>query len=630
VVFKWPKKKPERPIETEDDAFTKQMRARLKGMDLKPDANVGETRGVNEAKIDDLVGKEADDAKINGLYAMWYIDRKNDQLKAEANNPDKHVMRRRFQEQKDRLLRGPAVADDRPARREPSVGPGFLELTNVQDIDRLIEEARTSPPKPLHETSSGEDAGRPVQDRDVVEYLTAMQLKSQREDKGSRRVVKSKEQRREDYEETKQQILSTTAALGATGTLGRQVVRQFLNAGYSVRCLIRNRADRPFSFLVDWGATVVEGSLVRKESLPTALIGIHTVIDCATARPEESIYGTDWEGKLAFVQCCEQMEIQRYVFMSIKDCDKFPDVPGMQIKYLMEKLLAKSKMRTTVLRTSGYFQPLVAQYAVSILDDQPVWSDEKSESGIAYIDSQDCARMIAAAVSKERTVGKTITVTGPKVWTSQSLIELCEQLSGKRADVNDVSPLVVKATAAAASCFLWSLDIADRLRFVETQGAKNTDMMTDETYALIGVEKGSSRNLEEYIGEYYRRIMKMLEVGDYDDAQDEEDDPVAKAAAAASAVQEDVLPPGQLEEKEVSVVMQREKADSMQKYFEDNILADMDDSKYEWFGIVPVAEVVNGRAAMMGFMLGLFTEWATDVSVTKQIDELVAIFSAPS
>merc|ERR1740138_1054907 len=120
---------------------------------------------------------------------------------------------------------------------------------------------------------------------------------------------------------------TSVLVLGATGTLGRQVVRQFLNAGYSVRCFIRNRADRPFSFLVDWGATVVEGSLLRPESLPTALIGVHTVIDCATARPEEPVYDVDWKGKKQLIQCCEAMDVQRYVFVSIKDCDKFPNVP---------------------------------------------------------------------------------------------------------------------------------------------------------------------------------------------------------------------------------------------------------------------------------------------------------------
>ena len=76
-----------------------------------------------------------------------------------------------------------------------------------------------------------------------------------------------------------------------------------------VRCIVRPRQN-PADFLRDWGATTVQADLGDPSSLPATLVGIHTVIDCATARPEESTTRVDWEGKKALIQCAQVSDAQ--------------------------------------------------------------------------------------------------------------------------------------------------------------------------------------------------------------------------------------------------------------------------------------------------------------------------------
>ena len=40
-------------------------------------------------------------------------------------------------------------------------------------------------------------------------------------------------------------------------------------------------------------------------SIPAALVGISTIVDCATARPEESAQKIDWAGKVALIQSAQ-------------------------------------------------------------------------------------------------------------------------------------------------------------------------------------------------------------------------------------------------------------------------------------------------------------------------------------
>ncbi|PHT28742.1 hypothetical protein CQW23_31669 [Capsicum baccatum] len=281
--------------------------------------------------------------------------------------------------------------------------------------------------------------------------------------------------------------------VGATGTLGRQVVRRALDEGYDVRCLVRPR-PAPADFLRDWGATVVNADLSKPETIPATLVGVHTVIDCATGRPEEPIKTVDWEGKVALIQCAKAMGIQKFIFFSIHNCDKHPEVPLMEIKHCTEKFLRDSGLNHIIIRLCGFMQGLIGQYAVPILE-------EKS----------DIARLTFIALRNENINGKLLTFAGPRAWTTQEVITLCERLAGQDANVTTVPVSVLRFTRQLTRLFEWTNDVADRLAFSEVLTSDTVfSVPMAETYNLLGVDAKDISSLEKYLQDYFTNILKKL------------------------------------------------------------------------------------------------------------------------
>ena len=304
--------------------------------------------------------------------------------------------------------------------------------------------------------------------------------------------------------------------VGATGTLGRQVARQALDEDHEVRCLVRN--PNKAIFLKEWGAETVKGDLCDKSTLPAALKGVDAVIDAATARVTDSLSAkeVDWQGKVNLIQAAKAAGVDRYIFFSILNADRHPEVPLMDIKRCTELFLAESGLNYTILQLAGFMQGLIGQYAIPILEEQVVWVSGES-TPIAYMNTQDIAKFAVRALSVPATENKTFPVVGTKAWGAYEIMNLCENLSGKNSRISRVSLTVLGLMRRITRFCEWGQNTADRLAFAEVlANGEPLDAPMAEVYETFGLDPQETTTLEEYMQEYFGRIMKKLKEIDYE------------------------------------------------------------------------------------------------------------------
>ena len=307
--------------------------------------------------------------------------------------------------------------------------------------------------------------------------------------------------------------------IGGTGTLGRQIVLQALTKGYPVRCMVRN--FRRANFLKEWGAELVYGDLSIPETIPPCLQGITAVIDASTSRPSDldALKKVDWDGKLILLEASKAANIKRFIFCSTQNLEQFENIPLLAMKQGIEIKLKASQIPYTIFRLSGFYQGLIEQYAIPILENLPIWVTNENTS-VSYMDTQDIAKFCLRSLQLPETENKTYILGGPKGWVSSEIISLCEQLAGQTAKVNRIPIFILQLTSQIVGFFEWGQNISDRLAFVEILNVENDfSKSTFDLYKTFKVKSDEINQLDDYFLEYFIRLLKRLRDINFEDIQ---------------------------------------------------------------------------------------------------------------
>jgi uncharacterized protein YbjT (DUF2867 family) len=217
---------------------------------------------------------------------------------------------------------------------------------------------------------------------------------------------------------------------GATGTNGREIVKQLSAKGAQVRALVRNSSKA--ANLKELGVEIVEGDFDKPETLDAALKGTEK----ALMLPPTDLRAVELQRN--FIEAAKRAGTKHIVKFSAMGAD--PDSPMHIGRWHgeTEKLLEVSGIPFTHLRPNAFMQNMLG-FAPTIAS-QGVFYQPGGDAPVSHVDVRDIVAVAVKTLTEEGHTGKSYTITGSEALTFDQVAEKLSAAIGKPVKYVNVSP----------------------------------------------------------------------------------------------------------------------------------------------------------------------------------------------
>jgi uncharacterized protein YbjT (DUF2867 family) len=264
--------------------------------------------------------------------------------------------------------------------------------------------------------------------------------------------------------------------IGATGTVGREIVQQLVAHGVSVRALVRS--PEKATAIAAPGVEPVLGDLQHPRSLDAALAGVTRAFLLSPLDPHQvTLQGN-------FIQAAQRAG-QVYI-VKVSGLGTALDSPVRSGRWhaQIEQQLEATGLPFTHLRPLFFMQNILHLFAPTIAT-QGALVASMQEGKIAMVDARDIAAVAVTALTEDGHTGKAYTVTGAEALSFREVAEKLTVATGRQVTYRDISLDTTRQRLAATGMPAWHVDVLMEFWTVLREGYAAE--VTDTVEAVTGV-----------------------------------------------------------------------------------------------------------------------------------------------
>lgn len=216
---------------------------------------------------------------------------------------------------------------------------------------------------------------------------------------------------------------------GATGSLGRRIVRQLRERQTPVRTCVRLYSR--YSELEDRGAEIFIGDLTQQRDLEKACEGIEYIISAhGSGNNSEEM---DYRANIQLIDQAKKNAVKHFVYISVLGADRgYEDSLVFKAKREVEKYLIASGLNYTILRPSGFASnllPLAERFRETGIF--LLIGDAKNRSSVVSTD--DLAKIAIDSVTVAEAKNQIFPVGGPDILQREDISRIFSRVFQREA-----------------------------------------------------------------------------------------------------------------------------------------------------------------------------------------------------